>query len=122
MPLFRDTAPYYDGSTLLPYSFEWGGVVATDASGVATWYLTDNGLTGGNALFTNIPLGSIIVTPWNTVAGSAIYIQATPIISGDFKNIKCTIKQNSSLLGLGLIPFATAPAGVMVSLRCRGVQ
>lgn len=122
MPLFRDTSPYYDNTTFYPYSFEWGNVVATDASGIATWYLTDTGAAGGNALFTNIFQGSIVITPWNTSSSNLVYITVTPTVAADKKTITCQVKQNQSLLSLGLLPFTTAASGVMMSLRCRGVQ
>jgi hypothetical protein len=119
MTLSNPNSPYYDGATFYPNAPEWGNVVATDSSGIATWYLTTDGAPTGAALFSNIPIGSIVITAWSSA--DRIYIQYTPVVSADKKTITCQIRQNSSLLGLGLIPFGTAPSGVMVSLRCRGI-
>jgi hypothetical protein len=117
MPLYLPTR-HYSGVNLFTNTVGWSNVVTTDASGNAIYYLTSDGTAAGTALFSTIITSSIQLTPWNS---SLILITGTPVVSGDNKTITVPVKQNSSLLSLGLIPFTTAASGQSITLTCVGV-
>lgn len=109
---------HYDGTNRYENLDEYSARGTTNASGNIVLYLTDNGLAGGNALFTDVLLNTVTVTPVST---STIYLNGDPTISADKKILTIPVRQNTSLLGLGLIPFSTAAAGAIGLVRCKAV-
>lgn len=90
---------------------------ATVSSGVATFYLTDTGAAGGNALF-----GTAVFKEsanfW--VESTAIQYQyGNYTLSGDRKTLTVNVTQLGSVL-LGIIQFVAAANGATVYLRICG--
>lgn len=88
-----------------PYPF----TATTNASGIATVYLTSDGTSGGTAAFTTVYQQS--VSP--TGVGANNYNNTSIVISGDKKTMTITLNQISTILGL-LTQNTTAAAGVVV--------
>lgn len=88
----------------------------TTTGGNITFYLTDNGLAGGNAVFTNVYADSITISPYGA---SAVYQISSPTVSGDKKSITATVNQVTSVV-LGLIQIASASNGVACNLLVLG--
>lgn len=80
----------------------------TTASGTVTFYITDDGTSSGNAVFTSVYLDSITISPYGS---GAVYQVSAPTISGDNKSITATINQVTSVI-LGLIQISSAANGV----------
>lgn len=89
---------------------------AVTVSGVATFYLTDNGLSTGNAVFTNVYADTISVVVYGNAANFQPY---SPVIAGDKKSITINVNQTTSVL-LGVIQFVSASNGVDVRLLVAG--
>lgn len=88
----------------------------TNASGVATIYLTNNNTAGGTAVFSTIYEDGIIVMP----VGSTSNFQVTSVtVSADKKTLAVTVNQLGSVL-LGLVQLTTAAAGVEVRAMVMG--
>lgn len=88
----------------------------TNSSGIATFYLTDNGLVGGNAVFTEIFPGGVAVTPYGSANSYQI---GPPVVSGDLKTVTVTVTQLSTVV-LGLVSLSSAGANVDVRLIVLG--
>lgn len=93
----------------------WSGRVTTDASGNAVFQLLST--DGTKAYFNNIFENTINVQTWST---DRILLASSYTVSADKKTVTVAIKQNGSLLSLGLIPFTTAAAGYMVYMTVSG--
>lgn len=77
-------------------------------AGIVTFYITDDGTSTGNVVFTNVYADSILVVPF----GSAGQYQAySPTLAGDKKSITATIAQATNVLGI-LTFNATAANGI----------
>lgn len=100
---------------LKPNSFIYYSKTTT-ASGVATFYITDDGTATGSAVYTNVYADTITVTPYGT---AALYQMSSPAVAGDKKSITVTVSQVTSVL-LGLIQSTTAANGVDVRLLVLG--
>lgn len=85
---------------------------ASSTSGTITFWLTDNGLSTGNAVFSEIAEDGITISPYGN---SNAYQIGTPVVSGNRKSVTATITQTSSVL-LGLLSFTSAANGV--DCRC----
>lgn len=81
---------------------------STTNSGTVTFYITDNGLASGNAVFSNVYADSITISPYGT---TAVYQISAPTVSGDKKSITATVNQITSVV-LGLIQI-TAVANLV---------
>lgn len=88
-----------------PYPF----TATTNASGVATVYLTSDGTSTGTVAFTTVYLMS--ASPAGIGAGN--YNSTVIAVSGDKKTLTITMNQITTVLGL-LTASTTAAAGVVV--------
>lgn len=66
-------------------------------SGGVTFYITDDGTSSGNAVFTNVYADSIAVTIYGN---SGNYQPYSPAVAGDKKSVTVTISQLTSILGI----------------------
>ncbi len=89
-----------------PYPFTG----TTNSSGVATVYLTSNGLTGGSAAF---PTKVFNASAAPVGVGAANYNVTALTVSGDLKTLTITLNQLKNVLGL-VTYNSTADAGVVV--------
>lgn len=90
---------------------------AITSSGMATFYLTDNGTSTGNALCTTTVFTPTINIDVNDAANS---YRASSIVSSDLKSLKATVNQASgvTLLGITVLGGLTpAPNGTVVQLN-----
>lgn len=89
------------------------------ATGVLTFWTTDNGLSSGNSIFPNAVFGSTIqILPVGSTG--QVYEIGPPTVSVDRKKITCSVTQtNSALLAL-LLNFVTVPNGVKFNLSVLG--
>lgn len=90
---------------------------STNASGVATIYLTSDGTSSGNAVFSSIYLDGIVAMP----VGSTSNYQVTSVtVAGDKKSITVAVNQLGSV-ALGLVNVTSAASGVEVKAIVMGV-
>lgn len=89
---------------------------ASTISGVATFYITDDGTATGNAVFINVYADSIAVVPYGT-AGN--YQPSTPVVVAGNKSITVNISQATNVLGL-LTFNSTAANGIDCRLYVMG--
>lgn len=89
---------------------------AITASGVAIFYLTDDGTSTGNAIFTNIYSDSIAVVAYGSAAN---YQPFNPVIAASNKSITINLNQATSVL-LGAIQLVSAANGVDCRLYVMG--
>lgn len=89
---------------------------STTISGNVTFYLTDDGTSSGNAVYTNVYVDSITISPYGT---SAVYQISAPTVASDKKSISATVNQVTSVL-IGLIQSVTVANGVQCNLLCLG--
>jgi hypothetical protein len=90
--------------------------MATTVSGSVTFWLTDNGTSTGNAVFSEIYPSSVAVS---TYGSTAQYQTFSPVIASDRKSITVQINQVTAVL-LGLLQFTAAANGVDVRLIVLG--
>jgi hypothetical protein len=90
--------------------------MATTNSGNVTFWLTDNGTSTGNAVFSEIYPSSVTVS---TYGPNAQYQTFSPVISADRKSITVQVNQVTAVL-LGLLQFTAAANGVDVRLLVLG--
>lgn len=100
---------------LKPDSFVYYSKAST-ASGIVTFYLTNDGTSSGTAVFNNIYADTITVTPYGS---SAVYQVSSPVISGDKKSISITVNQVTSVV-LGLIQITSAANSIPCNLLVLG--
>lgn len=89
---------------------------ATTSTGNVTFWLTDNGTSTGNAVFSEIYPSSITVSTYGT---GAQYQTASPVVSADKKSVTVSVNQVTAVL-LGLLQFTAAANGVDVRLIVLG--
>jgi len=89
---------------------------ATTSSGSAVFYITDNGLSSGNAVFNNVYADSISIVVYGN---SASYQPFTPTVSADKKSITISVNQVTNISVLSLL-FVAASNGVDVRLWVMG--
>lgn len=100
-------------SDLTPYL----GHANTNASGIATVYLTDDGTSSGSAVFSSMYADGIVAMP----VGSSSNYQVTAVnVAGDKKSISVTVNQLGSVV-LGLVNVTSAASGVEVKAIVMGV-
>lgn len=115
----------FNGVSIVPNPITFTGAATTNASGIATFYLTDDGTAAGNAIFPNSVIKSFM-RAW--VDDETVnYTFGSYTVSGDRKTltIKATKPQkvSASLLGVGvevLVPLMTPAVGVVVNMVIRG--
>lgn len=78
---------------------------ASTSSGVATFYLTDDGTSTGNAVFTNVYADSIAIVTYGALGN---FQPSTPVVSGDNKSITVNISQITNILGIATINSVAA--------------
>lgn len=115
MPLYHPDDVHMEYTVDYQGSKGWSGIATTDASGNAIFQMLN---PDGSAYFGTIFEKTIHVQPWS---GSRILLPESYTVSADKKTITIAIKQNTSLLSLGLIPFSSAAAGFQVSMSVRGL-
>lgn len=89
---------------------------ATVSGGTVTFYLTDNGLSTGNAVFTNIYLESLNLIVYSNASQ---YQFSSPTIAGNKKSITVTIGALGTVI-LGIVQFVSAANGTTVYLQVKG--
>lgn len=89
---------------------------ATTTGGTVIFYLTDDGTSSGNAVFTNVYADSVTITPYGS---AALYQVSSPVISNDKKTITATINQVTSVV-LGLISIASAVNNIPCTMLVLG--
>lgn len=89
---------------------------ATVSSGQAVFYLTDNGASNGNPIFTNVYKES--ANFWVDDAGIQ-YQYGTYTLSTDKKTLTVAVNKLGSVV-LGLINIVSAANGVTVYMRVKG--
>lgn len=89
---------------------------ANTNSGTVVFYITDNGLSTGNAVFTDVYADSITISPYGT---TAVYQISSPTVSTDKKSITATVNQITSVI-LGLIQITNAANTVPCNLLVLG--
>lgn len=89
---------------------------AVVASGIATFYLTDNGLSSGNSVFKN----NIFTQSINLITSSTNtqYQYGGFTVAGGNKSIAITVSQLG--LSLGILNFTSAANGITVYLQISG--
>lgn len=93
------------------------GQATTDSSGVATFYLTTNGLSGGTAIFSNIHSVETIGQNNTSSVGSIPFVAIKTITSNKIITINVLNAITIILGGLGL---TFAGSGITVHLTVRG--
>lgn len=88
---------------------------ATVSGGNAVFYVTDDGTSGGAAVFTNVFTQSIACSGTSTTTS---YFFGTPTISGDKKSI--TIPVNQLLNVLGIVTLQVGANGAVINLSVFG--
>ena len=83
---------------------------ATTASGAATLWLTDDGTSTGNAVFTNIYPEGIVINAYGTGNNYQVY---NVVVSSDLKKVTCNVNQMAGAI-LGLVNVTTAANGIDV--------
>lgn len=106
----------YVSGALKNDSFLYTSKATTNGSGVVSFYITDDGTSTGNAVFTNVYADSISVAVYGS---SANYQPYSPTVSVDKKSITVNINQATSVL-LGAIQLVSAAASVDCRLYVMG--
>jgi len=82
----------------------------TVSAGAATLWLTDNGLSTGNAIFTTIYPEGIVINAYGTGNNYQVY---NVTVSSDLKSITCNVNQMAGAV-LGLVNVTSAANGIDV--------
>lgn len=90
--------------------FAYPNKATTNASGVATIYLTSDGTASGSAVFSTVYEDGIIAMPVGTTSN---YQVTGIVLAGNKKSIAVSVNQLGSVV-LGLVNVTTAAAGVEV--------
>lgn len=88
---------------------------ATVSTGTAVFYITDDGTSGGNAVFANIYTASINLLIHDS---NDLYNYSSVTVAGNKKSITVTVNQIA--LSLGVIVFTAAANGTTVYLQVKG--
>lgn len=89
---------------------------AVVAGGTATFYLTDDGTSGGGAVFANVYLESMNLMVYSA---SSQYQFSSPTVAGNKKSITVTIGVLGTVI-LGIIQFVAAANGTTIYLQIKG--
>lgn len=96
---------------------EFAGSATSNASGKVVFTMTDDGTASGNPIFSNVLMETLTYCDFQP---GRIIKCTNPVVSGDKKTMTMDVKQNGSLLSLGLVPFEQAAAGVAINVRVQG--
>lgn len=102
----------YINGTLTYDVIAWLDTATTNASGVATFYLTSTHAAGGAAIFSSIYSYGVVATPY----GPDAYQEAVVSISGS----TVTVTVTKAVVTLGIITTSTAANGITVTLNVMG--
>jgi len=97
---------------------EFAGTAVSNSSGKVVFNMTEDGTGTGQALFTAVQLETLTYCDFQA---NRIIKCINPVVSGDLKTLTMDVKQNGSLLSLGLIPFEQAATGISITMRIQGV-
>jgi hypothetical protein len=97
---------------------EYAGTASSNASGKVVFNMTEDGTASGNAIFSSVQLETLTYCDF---VSNRIIKCINPVLSGDLKTLTMDVKQNGSLLSLGLIPFEQAATGIAINMRIQGV-
>lgn len=97
---------------------EFAGTASSNAQGKVIFNMTMDGTVSGTPIFTSVQLETLTYCDF---APNRIIKCTNPVVSGDMKTLTMDVKQNGSLLSLGLIPFEQAAAGIAITARIQGV-
>src|SRR5690349_11054449 len=82
---------------------EFAGSATSNSSGKVVFYMTEDGTSGGEALFKESVIMETIA--YCDFQASRVIKCVNPVVSSDKKTLTMDVKQNASLLSLGLLPF-----------------
>ena len=94
---------------------EYCGTSNTNSSGVATFYLTTNGLSNGPAIFSAVHKASF--NAWIDDFTTQ-YLYGGYTVSGDLKTLTITAK--IAVVTLGILNINLAPSGRAINIRIKG--
>lgn len=80
-------------------------------AGAVTFYITNDGTSGGTAVFNNVYADSVAVTSYGA---NGNFQASNPVVAGDKKSVTITISQITTVLGL--LTFNTVAAN---GIDCR---
>lgn len=96
---------------------EFAGTSTSNSSGKVVFNMTADGTASGAPIFGQVMLETLTYCDF---APNRIVKCTNPVVSGDLKTLTMDVKQNASLVGLGLIPFEQAAAGIAITMRVQG--
>lgn len=111
----------YNNTTLLSNVILYGHTKTTDGNGRAVFYLTNNGLAGGTAIFnTVISLSpSVVYNPTDVAMSPTVYIES---ISGNAITVRAAQGQDGDIKIGGKSPsFVNIGSGVSLKLTVLGI-
>lgn len=107
----------YVSGVLKNDSFLYSSKASTaGGAGVVTFYITDNGASGGSAVFANVYSDSVAVSAYGS---SGNYQAYNLTVAGDKKSVTATIGQITNVLGIATIA-GTAANGIECRLYVMG--
>lgn len=127
MPVFNPPLMYVNGNMMSDGRLF--NATSTTANGNVIFYLTDNGLSTGNAVFSTVIIDSLMLT---AVSSTLPVSYGTPTVSGDKKTLTIPVYQPSTsssvvsvlginvLSGVTLVPTAAAN-GISVRMIVQGI-
>lgn len=106
---------YIDTSTV-DDAIEYARTANTNASGVATFYLTSDRTVSGSALYTTVYSTTVSAMPYG---GSNNYQVTSYTVSPDLKTVTVSVNQMAGAI-LGFVNVTSAAAGIPVNLKLKG--
>lgn len=98
---------------------EFAGQATSNSSGKVIFNMTEDGTATGEALFKESVIMETIA--YCDFQPNRVIKCTNPVVSADRKTLTMDVKQNASLLSLGLLPFEQAATGVVINMRVQGV-
>lgn len=102
-----------------PVPREFAGQSTSGSNGKVVFNMTEDGTATGTSLFAEMVILETLT--YCDFVPNKIIKCTNPVVSGDRKTLTMDVKQNASLLGLGLIPFEQAASGIQITARVQGV-
>lgn len=112
-PTIPTTEMYYNAGSLVTNPKKYTNTVNTNASGIATFTITNTGISSGSAIFTNVYFSKAEISD-NTANYNYLYT-----LSGDKKTMTITVTKVTAAI-LGILQFNSAPANTPVQLLING--
>lgn len=97
---------------------EYAGTASSNASGKVIFYMTEDGTGSSASIFTDMVFLETLT--YCDFQANRVIKCINPVVSADRKTLTMDVKQNASLLGLGLIPFEQAATGISINARIQG--